>query len=375
MRAEKMHVCFVLPSLNGGGAERAAVKILNGLDPARFRRSMYVFRREGRYLADVSSEIDLVSASRDDRWSRIAELRRYVRTATPDIVVCFLSYFSVFVAALLSGRSTDVIVNQQTPVSAFLTDRDYSWRRPLRRSVFERVVRATYPRMSSVVATSSGVAADLTSTFRVPADRIVVIPNPVDLAEIDAAACEPLAELPDDGRPVIVAAGRLADAKNYPLLIGSLRLLRERQPFKAVILGEGELEPVIRKAIADAGLNDDVRLCGFQRNPWKYMAHADVFALTSHYEGFGNVIIEAMACGAPVVATASPGTTEIIESGRTGLLVEHHAPEPFARALAEILADPERRAAMSRAGRIAAEKYSVRRIVDQYASLFDRVAA
>jgi glycosyltransferase involved in cell wall biosynthesis len=371
----RLHVCFVLPSLNGGGAERAAVKVINALDPSRFRRSLYMFRREGRYLEDVASDVEMVAAPRDDRWSRIRELSRYFRTAQPDVAVSFLSYFSTFAAAALSRRSPHVIVNLQTPMSAFLRDGDYQWRAPLKRRVFQLAVRMMYPRAAAVVATSRGVAADLTDTFRVAAARIVVIPNPIDLAEIDALSREPVAELREDGPPVIIAAGRLAEAKNYPLLIESLCILRRDHQFRAFILGEGELEGDIRRAIADAHLDADVRLCGFQPNPWKFMARADVFALTSHYEGFGNVIVEAMACGCPVVATASPGTTEIIERGKTGLIVDRHEPEAFARALAELLTDAARRKAMAQAARDAADRYALAHVVERYASLFESVAA
>lgn len=365
----------MLPSLNGGGAERAAVKVMNALDGSRFRRSLYMFRREGRYLQDVAPDVEMVAARRDDRWSRIRELSRYFQTARPDVAVSFLSYFSTFAAAALSRRSPRVIVNLQTPMSAFLRDGDYQWRAPVKRCVFQCAVRMMYPRAAAVVATSRGVAADLTDTFHVPAARIAVIPNPIDLAEIDRLSREPVAELPDDGPPVIAAAGRLAEAKNYPLLIESLRLLRKEHEFRALILGEGELEGDIRRAIAAAGLQADVRLCGFQSNPWKFMARADVFALTSHYEGFGNVIVEAMACGCPVVATASPGTTEIIERGSTGLIVDRHDPDAFARALAELLTDSPRRKAMAHAARQAAERYALGQVVERYAALFEAVAA
>src|SRR5204863_9150412 len=124
--------------------------------------------------------------------------------------------------------------------------------------------------------------------------------------------------------PAIVAAGRLADAKNYPLLIDALAEVRRTVPARLFILGEGERETALREQIDRLGLEDAVILCGFQRNPWKYIAHAEVFALSSRYEGFGNVLIEALACGVPVVATASPGTREIISVGNDGLLDDRH---------------------------------------------------
>jgi len=142
--------------------------------------------------------------------------------------------------------------------------------------------------------------------------------------------------------PLIVAAGRLADAKNYPLMIEALAVLRQKMPARLCILGQGELEGALRQLIAARGLGDAVSLAGFQANPWKYIARADVFLLTSRYEGFGNVLIEAMACGVPVVATASAGTRAIVEPGINGRLVESHTPAALADALLGILSDRAR---------------------------------
>ena len=133
---------------------------------------------------------------------------------------------------------------------------------------------------------------------------------------------------------MIVAAGRLADAKNYPLLIDALALLRQRVPARLFILGQGDRGAAAARAgrrAAARGRRGD--LCGFQRNPWKYIARADVFALSSRYEGFGNVLVEAMACGVPVVATAFAGTRDIVRDGVDGLLVERHEPAAVAAAL------------------------------------------
>ena len=105
---------------------------------------------------------------------------------------------------------------------------------------------------------------------------------------------------------MIVAAGRLAEAKNYPLLIDAIAELRKQIDVRLFILGTGELEPAIRERIRERGLDASIILCGFQKNPWKYIGKADVFALSSRYEGFGNVLIEAMACGVPVVLRGQP---------------------------------------------------------------------
>ena len=204
-----------------------------------------------------------------------------------------------------------------------------------------------------------------------------VVPNPVDLERVAAAAVEPLdAEFRAQWTsPVIVAAGRLAEAKNYPLLIDAMAVLRQRIPARLFILGQGELEGEIRARIAERGLADAVVLCGFQRNPWKFIAKADVFALTSHYEGFGNVLVEAMACGVPVVATASAGTRDIVRDGEDGLLVTTHDAVSVAGALERVLGDAARRAQMSRAARAHAVDFALNVVASKYDTLFQGLLA
>ncbi|HET6957301.1 MAG TPA: glycosyltransferase, partial [Vicinamibacterales bacterium] len=309
MKDVRPRVCFVLPSLNGGGAERAAVHILNGLDETRWDRSMYLFLREGPYLNDLQSSIDVVSGPGGSRLRRWLHLRRYLRGTRPQLVVPFLSYFSALSASRGAGIDARVVFNLQTPMSHFLTDADYPWRGRWHRRLFSLVTRAAYRLADAIVTTSAGVADDLVTVFGVPRERIQIVHNPVDLDAVRSMADEPLDPSHEAvwSHPAIVAAGRLADAKNYPLLLDAVAVLRRTVPARLFILGQGEREAGMRDQIERLGLGDAVVLCGFQKNPWKYIARADLFALTSRYEGFGNVLIEAMACGVPVVATSSPG--------------------------------------------------------------------
>jgi glycosyltransferase involved in cell wall biosynthesis len=367
----KHHVCFVLPSLHGGGAERAAVQILNALDPACWNRSMYLFDREGPYLSDVDPGVTLTSGAGGSRLRRWLDLRTFLKRTRPHLVVSFLSYVSVLTAARAAGIGARVAFNQQTPMSAFLTDADYQWRRPWHRGAFSVVTRTVYPLADAIITTSKGVADDLVSQFGVPRRHIRIVHNPVDLQAIAKAAAEPLD--PEHERlwshPVIVAAGRLAAAKNYPLLIDALAALRRTIPARVFILGQGEAEPALREQIARLGLGDAVVLCGFQGNPWKFIARADVFALSSRYEGFGNVLVEAMACGVPVVATASPGTREIVSVGIDGLLVDRHEPAALASALERVLSDAPLRQRLAQGARSGAQRFNLPAI----AAAYDRV--
>ena len=368
MTARNHRVCFVLPSLNGGGAERAAVQILNALDPACWNRSMYLFQREGPYLAEVDAAINLTSGGGGSRLRRWLDLRRFLMRTRPQLVVSFLSYFSVLTAARMAGIGARVAFNQQTPMSAFLTDADYHWRRPWHRRAFSVVTRTVYRFADAIITTSKGVADDLVSQFGVPRRHIRIVHNPVDLQAIAKAAVEPLDPALERlwSHPVIVSAGRLADAKNYPLLIDALAKVRRAVPARLFILGAGEREGALREQIARLGLDDAVVLCGFQRNPWKYIARADVFALSSRYEGFGNVLVEAMACGVPVVATASPGTREIVADGADGLLVDRHEPDALAAALQCVLSDASLRERLSQGARATSQKFALPAIAAAY---------
>ena len=369
-------ICFVLPSLNGGGAERAAVQILNGLDPHRWDRSMFLFAREGPYLSELDPSIQLSSADVSSRWSRWRALRSHVARERPSIVMAFLSYFSVLSASRFANTGAKVVFNLQTPMSAFLTDADYHWRRRGHKAAFSGITRTACGAADLIIATSQGVAHDLTGSFGIDPNGIQVIANPVDLDRVRAAAAEPIDEavLPRGDGPLIVAAGRLADAKNYPLMIDAIAELRRQMPVRLCILGQGELEPSLRQLIDSKQLKDAISLAGFQSNPWKYIARADAFLLTSRYEGFGNVLIEAMACGVPVIATPSAGTRDIISHGVDGMLAASHTPQAIVAAVMSVL-QPLRRSAMSTAARLSAERYALVQVTARYDKALERLAS
>jgi glycosyltransferase involved in cell wall biosynthesis len=353
------------------------VQILNALDDSGWDRSMYLFSHEGPYLADVSPAVRLRWGTARSRAGRWRALRRFVRETRPDVVVSFLSYFTVLTAVRAAGVGARVVFNQQTPMSAFLADGDYAWRRPWHRRLFALTTRAGYAAADLIVTTSQGVAEDLVAGFGVDRASIRVVPNPVDLDAVAAAAREPIvaARAADWQPPVIVAAGRLADVKNYPLLIEALALLRRRVPARLFILGQGDEERAIRALVTARGLDGAVVLCGFERNPWKFIARADVFALTSRYEGFGNVLVEAMACGVPVVATRSSGTSDIVRDGVDGLLVDRHEPEAVAAALERVLGDEPFRRRLAGEARAGAARFALAAVAREYETVFRGLAA
>lgn len=371
-----MKICFVIPTLTSGGAERVAVTVLSALDGNRHERVLYLFSADNAvYLDRLDAGIRVVVARQASWVGRMRELAAFVREFQPDIVMPFLSYFITAIAVRLAGARSIVVFNQGTPTSGFLHDPDFSWRQPLRRRVFAAMTRYFYNRAGAIVATSQGVADDLVLNYGVARSKIHILHNPVDLEAIAQHAAEPLTEQGLAGdHPVVAAAGRLANVKNYPLLIAAVAELAPSMPIHVWILGEGPERARLEALAAERGVGTSVRFLGFQQNPWRYLARADVFALTSAYEGFGNVLIEAMACGTPIVATRSPGTLEIVDDGTNGLLVEHDAIS-IAAAIRGLLTDPARRTALVARARESVAQYALPAVAARYDRLFEELTA
>ena len=370
-----MKICFVIPTLTGGGAERVAVTVLSALDGHRYDRTLYVFSaNEGVYFDHIAPGVRVVVATHRSWFLRLWELAAFLRSSRPDIVMPFLSYFITAIAVRLSGARARVVFNQGTPTTGFLDDPDFGWGSGVRRGVFALLTRWFYARADAVVVTSRGVADDLIAHYGVPASKVRVLHNPVDLEAIARLSCEAVEPPIADGTPVLVAAGRLAGVKNYPLMIEAVAQLAGRMRTALWILGDGPDRSRLEALARERGVGSVVQFLGFQRNPFRFIAAADVFVLTSTYEGFGNVLIEAMACGTPVVATRSPGTVEVITDGETGILVEHDS-RAIANAIAELLMSPARRETLAVRARKGVAHYALPAVAARYDRLFQELAA
>jgi glycosyltransferase involved in cell wall biosynthesis len=364
----------VIPTLTSGGAERVAATVLSALGD-RHERVLYLFSADNAvYLDRLDAGIRVVVARQTSWIGRMRELAAFVREFQPAIVMPFLSYFITAVAVRLAGTRSIVVFNQGTPTSGFLDDPDFSWQAPSRRRLFAIMTRYFYNRADAIVATSQGVADDLVANYGVTRAKIRVLHNPVDLDAIAQQLSEPIDPALANDHPVVAAAGRLANVKNYPLLIAALAELAPQLPFYIWILGEGPERARLEAMAAERGVGSSIRFLGFQQNPWRFIARADVFALTSAYEGFGNVLIEAMACGTPVIATRSPGTVEIVEDGKNGFVVDHD-PKSIAGAIRHLLTHPARREELVLRARESVAHYALPAVAARYDRLFEELTA
>ena len=332
-------VALFLPSLCGGGAERVTVNLARGLSDRGLRVDLVLARAEGPYLNDVASKVRLVDLNARRVLASLPGLIRYLRRERPDVVLSALNHANL--VALWARRISRVPARVVVSVHGLLAHTSKS--AGVKGRSMPALVGRFYPWADQVIAVSQGVATDLAQTAGLSRDRIRVIYNPVVTAELEQKAKAPL-EHPwfDPGAPpVIVSAGRLAKPKDFATVLHAVAALDRSQRVRLIILGEGPDRTSLEALTSWLGLEGQVALPGFVQNPYAYMSRARVFVLSSQWESFGNVLVEAMACGCPVVSTDCPtGPAEILSNGRFGALVPTGDVSALAAAIQRTLAAP-----------------------------------
>lgn len=377
----QVRVLFFTPSLGGGGAEMHLLRVANHLAPQHFSTSIAVAAGGGSYedrrQPHVALHILATGGPRSSSYRILRSLpllRRLIRHWEPDVVCSLLDHANLIALLATRGvpRRPAVVVGVQNPLSI------NHW---ASRRTQSRLIRALaprlYPQADRVVALSRGVAADTVACIPAIQGRVETIYNAGLDEALLAQAGEPVPERAALGNaPLLVACGRLTAQKAFHDAIDALAQVRRSLPAHLWIIGRGELREALEQRAAAAGVSDAVRFLGFQANPFKYMAAADLFVLSSEFEGFGNVIVEAMACGTPVVATDCPhGPGEIISDGENGLLVPVADPAALAAAITRALTDAQLRQRLASQGRARAQAFHAEAIAAQYGELFLRVAA
>jgi glycosyltransferase involved in cell wall biosynthesis len=212
----------------------------------------------------------------------------------------------------------------------------------LERWIHHWISRLIFRRADLIIAVAEGVKRDLVSSFGAPSEKIVVVHNPIDLELIRQRSSEPLEQAPYAGNNIrlVVAVGRLVKLKGFDLLIQAFARPARQFGAKLVIIGDGEERETLQELVTDLGLADSVFLIGERENPWKYMARADLFVLSSLTEAFPSVLGEALAVGKPILATdCSPGVREYLLNGECGQLCTPGDVGSLANGIEQLLAD------------------------------------
>ena len=368
-------VGFVLTELIGGGAERSMLSIIDALDRRRFTPTLVLFTRRQDFTAPHGVPIVVLSGRAPSGAlrlvSRALELARVVKRERLDLLVSFLIGPNVVSIAAARLAGVPVVIGERSAPRMVLSDANPHLRF---RAFWSSLVRLLYPRASRIVTNTAGAKSELVVDWKVPAARVAVIPNGIDLERIALLAGEPMDDTstwPAD--PVLVHVGRFTYAKDHDTLLNAFARLRRQRPATLVLVGDGEEAARVRARCTDLGVDNDVVFTGFTRNPYKYLARATVSVLTSRFEGLPNVLIESLALGVPIVSTACQhGPLEILENNRYGVLTPVGDAAAFAAAVGALLDDPSRRRELSERGRLRARDFDLRRIGPAYEELFAR---
>ena len=362
-----LRIAFLLNNLNGGGAERVAVTVANELVDLGHNVTLILNHRQGPYLDDVSEKV------------RLLELGLRMRSALQVLVRLLRREKFVTVLGVLDQANIALLLLKPfiAPTRVIITEcnNPLAEGKAIHGQWLWQIIRALkpwlYSRADHAIAKSAGIKKILCDHFDCRMGQVSVIHNPVDTARIEHLALETPDHpwLREKSRPVLLAAGRLHEQKDYPTLLRAFALLRRSIPARLIILGEGKERPALEKMIYELGLDDCVNMPGFTANPYAFMAASDCYVMSSAWEGWPNALAEALASGTPVVSTdCASGPRQILENGKHGYLVPVNDAEALSSAILATLEKP----GDAEIRRLRARQFTPRKAAEQYLAVFER---
>lgn len=365
-------VVFFIPTLEVGGAEKNVVNILAGLNKEKYAITLLVCKKRGEFLRDIPVSIPVFELRSLNSLRVFWGVLAFLRSHKPDIFVSNLSRFNVInlLARLISGGKSKMIVVEHTQASLLPFTAKSLLHRLGARFIFPVLAGILYKNAVRVIAVSHAVKEDLSALFK-GAVPVQVIYNPVVSKDMLSLAKEAAGHpwFNDKSIPVVLSVGRLVKAKNHGLLLKAFALVLEHEKANLVILGQGPERRDLEALSSAFGIQHHVALLGFEPNPFKYMARADVFVSSSAREGFGNAIVEAMALALPVVSTDCSGPVEIIQDA--GVLVPNENPRLLADAIIKVLDDKNLGGKLRQKGLERANDFLIETSVKNYEKIFD----
>ena len=379
----RQHIAIYIYGLSGGGATRRTLTLAGGFAKRGHRVDLVVVDAEGPLAGKLPDGVRLVVL--DSALLRLAgrlrkrrrrrrikassfALARYLWRERPDVLLSAANH--VHLTAVIAARLSRAPVRVVLRVSNHLTGShlgNSERPRPLRLKFARRI----YGRADAAIAVSQGIADDLVEHTTLSREQVHAVTNPTYTPEIETAAAASLdhAWLQPGSPPLLLGAGRLAPAKDFAMLLRAFARVRARRSVHLVILGEGSKRGSLEQQLHELGVAADVELHGFVDNPFAWMSRASLFVLSSAWEGSPGVLVEAMACGCPVVSTDCPsGPDEILAGGRYGRLVPVGDAAALADAIVETLDTTIDREAL----RSRAREFNVDRAVEHYLDILGK---
>jgi glycosyltransferase involved in cell wall biosynthesis len=354
-----------LPTLDDGGAERVMLQLCAGFAARGHAVDLVVAIPGGPLESQIPTSVRVVDLTARRSVGALPALVRYLRRETPQALLSTLEHSNILAvwASWLSRTGVRVVLREASVVLP--RDEIHGPRQQVQRTL----MRSTYPAASAIVAVSKSVAQSLVERLGLAPALVQTIYNPVVTPDLDEKASAPLDHpwFSPGAPPVVLGVGRLAPEKDFATLVRAFAEVRAKRAAHLLILGEGKERPALEALARELGVADDVRLAGYDHNPFRYMRRSTVFVLSSIFEGLPGALIQAMACGCRVVSTDCPGgSREVLQADSPsplGTLVPTRDAPRLARAIVDLLADADRGPARVEQ---PVERFSERAALDAY---------
>lgn len=312
---------IVIYSLAGAGAERVSVNLANEFIAVGHAVDFVLAHGEGELMNEVpaGAGVHLARAGGAAGWR--ATIREYVNEHSPDTLLAMMEGAGVLSLQAVKGSAVPVYVVSHIHFSRHCRHAP-RWKE---RWLMPLAARWYLPRAAGVIGVSQGVTEDIRRAAGLKREKVHTIYNPILTDTFYAKAAEPVDHpwfVPERDWLTVVTVGRLTEQKDHDTLLRAIAEVSRQRPVRLLVLGQGERREELEALTGELGIDEIVEFAGFNPNPYRYIAAADVFALSSRWEGFGNVLVEALACGTSVVSTDCPsGPSEVLSDGRFGALV------------------------------------------------------
>lgn len=312
----KEKLAIVLPSARVGGAEKVMLGMLQKLSREAFELSLILIENSGPFLDLIPDDVKFYPLGYDRVGKAMLKLALLLRSVRPNVVISSIGHLNLallLIRPFLPKRTKVVVRESNMPSQSFASGTKFSF--------FRMLYPLLYPRADLIVCPGRTIKDELKRRFRIRAEKMVIIPNPV---VVDVIRSEMLTQNPlKQNRINLVAAGSLTWQKGFDRLIEAMKkVAKTRTGVHLTIIGEGPEKANLRTQIRSMHLEDSITLAGYQANPYPFFYHGDLFVLTSRWEGLPNVVLESLACGTPVIAFDCPGgVNEIIDDPSLGALV------------------------------------------------------
>lgn len=354
-------LAIFLRDLAGGGAERVMMTLAEGFADRNVTVDLLLVEKSGPYLDELSNRINIIDLGRRRLLTSFPDLIKYLVTSKPDALLSALedSNLIAILSCLFSRIPVRLVVTVHNHISI------ESLRSPsIKRKVAPFLIRCLYRFADRVIAVSEGVKKDIID-IGVPGTLVSTIYNPILTSDLRSQLQQraPHPWLCTEDTPVLIGVGRLHPQKNFPLLIRAFHEARKSRPMKLIILGEGPERIKLEQLIEQLDIREHVLLPGFVRNPVAWIHYASIMILTSSWEGFGNVLVEAMAAGTQIISTrCKSGPEEVLGNGKYGRLVPVGDLMSLVKAIDDTFINPTSTDALLE----RAEDFEVKCILDQY---------